>query len=401
MRLLVSLFSTVLVAKTYASYLDFGIPASTATVDVKVFHVANATGVNGTQDFILPILPGHDSATFPMHAFIVQHNGKSQTRLMFDLGIRKDPENFVPSVASYFSSGAFVVPPHKDIVELLQDGGINLTSIDAVIWRRVAQSLCRCPPIDVVFPDSHTHFDHVGDMSKFPNTTRLVVSAASDTSTYPTFANASLQESDFAGHNLTKVDFSTAKLTFSGLKAIDYFGDGSFYLLDTPGHMLGHMTGLARVTPTSFIVLGGDTFHHGGQARPQPHFQKNYPCPAHLLEESKSAISTDYFWSPGSRDGDFDLRTRAQPLLTISDLPTSFYADPAQADVSLDKVSTFDADPDFFVIVAHDASLTSAIPLFPASISDWKKRHLKESVVWNFVDAANPAFMFSPVNSTL
>ncbi|KAJ6456097.1 hypothetical protein C8R45DRAFT_914165 [Mycena sanguinolenta] len=384
MRLLSNLIPLVLVAKASASYLDFGIPASTATVDVRVFNVGNGTAVNEAHTFILPVLPGHESATFPFHAFLVENSHK---RVMFDLGIRKNTSDFSPSVAALIPA-VIQVDSQKDIVELLQDGGINLTSIDAVIW-------------------SHTHFDHIlclfwaplakGDMSKFPNTTGLIIGSTTDTSTYPTFPNASLQESDFAGHNVTKLDFTTAELTFNGLKAIDYFGDGSFYLLDTPGHQLGHLTAIARVTPTSFVVLGGDTFHHAGQARPQPQFQKHYPCPAHLLEEAKSAISTDYFWSPGSRDGDFDLLTRAQPLLTISNLPDSFYADPVKADVSLGKLSTFDADPDFFVVVAHDASLTSKIPLFPASISNWKEGHLKENVVWNFVDTANPAFTFSPV----
>jgi len=69
-----------------------------------------------------------------------------------------------------------------------------------------------------------------------------------------------------------------------------------------------------------------------------------------LLEESKSAISTDYFWSPGSRLGVFDLLSRVSQLLAISDVPGSFYADPVKSQVSLDKVAEFDADPDFFVI---------------------------------------------------
>jgi hypothetical protein len=119
-----------------------------------------------------------------------------------------------------------------------------------------------------------------------------------------------------SGHDITTVNFANAKLTFSGLKAVDYFGDGSFYLVDTPGegiscgnfqqygtdtnlnseqHLPGHLTALTDVTPNSFIVLGGDTFHHAGQAHPWPQFQMNFPCPAHLLEESKSAISMDFF----------------------------------------------------------------------------------------------------------
>ncbi|KAJ7119824.1 hypothetical protein C8R44DRAFT_922188 [Mycena epipterygia] len=192
MVLLPSLSLIFLAGGTYASFHDFGIPASSATVDVRVFNVGNANLTNTTHAFVAPVLPGHETITFPMFAFLVEHK-KTQTRLMFDLGMRKDVWNFVPTVASYFGPSGFMhVDSPKDITEQLQDGGISLASIDTVIW-------------------SHTHYDHIDS---------------------PT---ASLQASDFAGHNVTKVDFAASKLTFSGLKAVDYFGDGSFYLLDTPG----------------------------------------------------------------------------------------------------------------------------------------------------------------------
>ncbi|KAF7356299.1 Metallo-beta-lactamase superfamily protein [Mycena venus] len=365
MRLVFGILPIFLAHGVYASFRDFGLPASTSTVDVRVFNVANATVVNASQAFLLPVLPGHESTTFTAHSFLVEHT-KSHKRLI---------------VAGLITSGLFHFELDKDIPELLQDGGITLSSIDAVIW-------------------SHSHFDHIGDMSKFPNTTGLVIGSATDTSTYPEFANASLQASDFADHKITKLDFANASLTFSGLKAVDYFGDGSFYLLDTPGHMSGHLTALARVTPSSFIVLGGDSFHHAGEVRPRPQFQKNFPCPAHLLEEATTSISTDYFWSPRSRDRKFDVISRAQPLLRLSDLPDSFYADPVKAEVSLDKLASFDADPDFFVVAAHDLSLRSSLPYFPASLSGWKASRLKEKAVWNFIDKANPSFALSPTNGT-
>ncbi|KAJ7642703.1 beta-lactamase-like protein [Mycena polygramma] len=372
-----SIFALVLVGGSSASYLDFGIPRSNATVEVRVFNVANGTLVNDAHEFFLPDLLGYESAVFPMFSFLVEHKA-SQKRLLFNLGIRKDPQNLVPSLAGLYTSGGHQLEPHKDIVDLLQDGGIPLASIDAVIW-------------------SHAHFDHIGDMSKFPNTTGLVIGLETDTATYPQSPNASLQPSDFAGHQVTKLNFTTANPTFSGLKAIDYFGDGSFYLLNTPGHLPGHLTALARVTPTSFVSLGGDSFHHAGEARPRPQFQKNFPCPAHLLEESKSSISTDYFWSPHSRDGAFDLLSRAQQLLAVSDLPDSFYADPVASQVSLEKLATFDADPNIFVVVAHDISLRDSIPYFPESLNSWKANHLKDKTVWSFIDRRNPAFVFSPV----
>ncbi|KAJ7464104.1 beta-lactamase-like protein [Mycena latifolia] len=380
MFLLRSLSLTLLIGATVASYHDFGIPSSQATVEVKVFNVGIATLTNTTHAFVLPALPGHESIDFPMFAFLVEHKA-TQKRVMFDLGIRKDPLNFVPSIASFFSSGLFTGNEPKDITELLEDGGIPLTSIDTAIW-------------------SHSHFDHIGDMSKFPNSTKLIIGPGTDTAIFPESPAGSLQASDFAGHNVTELNFDATNLTFSGLKAIDYFGDGSFYLVDTPGHLPGHISALARVTPTSFLSLGGDTFHHAGEARPRPDFQKNYPCPAHLLEETQTSISTDYFWSPKSREGAFDMRSRAQQLLAISDLPDSFYADPVTSQVSLEKLATFDADPDFFVIIAHDLSLVSSLPYFPASLNNWKASHLKEQTVWNFVNATNPAFAFSPTNRT-
>ncbi|KAK7025221.1 Metallo-beta-lactamase superfamily protein [Favolaschia claudopus] len=393
------LFISLLVGQTLASWLDYGIPPSSATVDVRVFNVVNVTLVNAAHTFIAPVVPTHEDINLPVFSFLVEHKN-SNKRLMFDLGIRKDTENLAPSLQGLFTSGTVQGEQPFDITELLQAGGIPLESIDSVIW-------------------SHAHFDHIGDMSKFPNTTDLIIGSETNTETFPDFPNATLQASDFAqvisridriptlsfigsGRQVTKIDFSNANLIFSGMKAIDFFRDGSFYLLNTPGHHPGHLTALARVTPTTFILLGGDTFHHVGEARPRPALQKNFPCPAHILEEAKTAISTDFFWSPRSRDGAFDLRSRSSQLLAVSDTPDSFYADPVASQVSLEKIATFDADPDVFVVIAHDISIRDVIPYFPASLNDWKARDLKEKTLWSFIEESNPASVFRPsTNATV
>ncbi|KAJ7777353.1 beta-lactamase-like protein [Mycena metata] len=370
---------TFFIGGTCASYLDFGIPTSSATVKVRAFNVANITFVNQPSvSLIGPVLPGRGTILFSDYAFLIEHT-KSGKRLMFDLGTRIDPMNYAPSVVNkLFTQGIVQIKsPTKDIFAFLAEGGIALDSIRTVIW-------------------SHSHFDHVGDMSKFPNATELVIGPETETATYPQVASASLLASDFAGRTVTKVDFAAANLSLGSLKAVDYFGDGSFYLLDTPGHLPGHLTALARVTPTSFLHLGGDSFHNAGELRPRPELLKNFPCPAHLLHEAKAAISTDYFWSPKSREGVFDLHSRAQQFLVGSDLPTSLIASPITAGISVDKIAGFDADADFFVIAAHDVSLRDSIPYFPATLNNWKALNLKEKVVWNFVDKKNPAFLFSP-----
>ncbi|KAF7356545.1 J domain-containing protein [Mycena venus] len=261
-----------------------------------------------------------------------------------DLGVRKDPLNYPPAISTFFAAGIYSVPDDfSDIGELFEQGGIPIASINAVIW-------------------SHSHFDHIGDMSRFPNTTALVVGPGTNTELYPEVPDGVLQASDFRGHAVRELNFEETNLTFSGLKAIDYFEDGSLYLLNTPGAEI-HFTTLAACAP-------------------RPHFQLQLPCPAHLVHATKTTISTDYFWSWGSKEHAFDIKSRAEPLLAISDLAGSVYADPVAAKVSLEKVATFDADPDFLVIIAHDQSLVSLIPYFPASLNDWKANHWKEDLVW-------------------
>ncbi|KAJ7771585.1 beta-lactamase-like protein [Mycena metata] len=352
---------------------DFGIPSSNATVDVKAFNVANLTATLPGV-LIQPVLPAHPTIRIPLHAFLIEHTATGK-RFMFDIGIRNDTANLPPSVSSLFASGVYSAEPFKPITDLLEEGGIPLDSIETVIW-------------------SHAHFDHFGDMSKFPNTTGLVIGPGTNTSLYPEFPNSALQASDFAGRNVTELDFNQTDLTFSGLPALDYFGDGSFYLLNMPGHLGGHMSALARVTPSTFIVLGADTGHHPGQLRPRPNFQHAYPCPTELLEQSKTSVSTDYFWSPDTRPGVFDLSSRAQPLLSIPDLPDTADSNPVASRVSLDKVAEFDAHEDFFVLLAHDSSLLPVLPYFPNSLNTWKE--IKDQVLWGFLNETNPAYRFGP-----
>ena len=59
---------------------------------------------------------------------------------------------------------------------------------------------------------------------------------------------------------LTKEDYTVSIAHFP--HALDFFSDGSLYIIDSPGHLSGHVNVLARTSEDgSWIYLGGDTCH--------------------------------------------------------------------------------------------------------------------------------------------
>lgn len=84
---------------------------------------------------------------------------------------------------------------------------------------------------------SHYHWDHTGDPSTFPPSTDLVVGPGfkkAFTPGYPKNQDSPIRESDYQGRNLREISFDS-KFQIGGYAALDYFEDGSFYLLDSPG----------------------------------------------------------------------------------------------------------------------------------------------------------------------
>jgi hypothetical protein len=68
-----------------------------------------------------------------------------------------------------------------------------------------------------------------------------------------------VKSADLKGRRVNELDFDNSKesISIGRFKAFDWFEDGSFYLLDVPGHSAGLICGFARVKPDSFILMGG------------------------------------------------------------------------------------------------------------------------------------------------
>ncbi|CAH0047343.1 unnamed protein product [Clonostachys solani] len=316
-------------------------------------HVVNVSVIDSTANvrcpwgfFVKNPLPGHETLECPSFVFLVQH--PSGKRVLFDLGLRKDIEGFPPVIQQGMKG--MHMEAEKDIAQILKDSGkLSLDEIDAIIW-------------------SHWHADHTGDPSTFPSSTDLVVGPGFKKAIlpgYPANPHGVILESDYSGRELQEVDFSDS-IQIGEFRAFDYFNDGSFYLLDSPGHAVGHMSALARTTPSTFILMGGDGCHHSGSLRPSKHFplpDEVSPSPFSVPPHSHGTVC------PGAiLEAIHPLRTRTQPYYGL--LTEAQGRDVPAAEATIHKMISFDANDNVFVVTAHDRSLIDVIDFYPNSAND-------------------------------
>lgn len=166
-------------------------------------------------------------------------------------------------------------------------------------------------------------------------------------------------------------------LTIGKFPAIDLFGDGSFYLLDTPGHAVGHLAGLARTTPDTFIFMGGDLCHHGGELRPSEHL----PLPEKAFLQAFSHFPGGF--CPGAELE--ALQTSRSRAVNEPFLDPNMGVDIPQAISTIRKAQEADGDPNVLFIYAHDASVGAAVDLFPKYANDWKEKGWRENLLWQFL----------------
>ncbi|KAL4956601.1 Metallo-hydrolase/oxidoreductase [Aspergillus filifer] len=357
---------------TSAQPPPLGIPSSACTVQVQAINTTMQLYVR-SENFLNPVIPGYEAWNCPAMAFLITHL-ESGKKVLFDAGARKDYWNYSPFTAEKFAKGVNVKGLRIDmgVDEVLVQAGVDLDSLDAVIW-------------------SHWHFDHIGDTSKFPSSVTLIVGPGFQSNLlpgYPSNPNSPLLETDYTGREMREISFASG-LRIGQFNAHDFFGDGSFYLLDVPGHAIGHMCGLARTTsnPSTFILMGADSCHFVGSLRPSQYIplpdtisglDKYYPTP----------YPCEIFGACHPSHGEEEKRTT--PYYTASVAPKSVYIDPATANQSVRGLMEFDAAPEVFICLAHDPSLFEVLPMINeeprADICDWMEKRYKEATKWTFLN---------------
>ncbi|KAH9032902.1 beta-lactamase-like protein [Lactarius pseudohatsudake] len=316
-----------------------------STVGVSALFVGNVS--IPTSLIVQKPMPGHDTLDWPLYSFLIE-NEKAGKKVLFDLGLMKAWKEKQPDVLAGAQKVNATFEVLADVSELLTSASVPLASIDSIIW-------------------SHHHVEHIGDPSLFPPTTSLIVGPGFKTNptTYPGFPtnpDAHVSETAFQGRDLLELDFTTSSaLKIGGLRALDWFGDGSLYLLEAPGHTPEHIMALARTSADKFVLLAGDAAEHAAVLRPSP---------LRPLPDTLSSSRTTPFYEP-----------------TQFTMP-----DAAAGRATLAALQAFDASARVFVVLAHEPLFRDSGALFPAaSLARWEEAHgegndsRKDAVHWRFL----------------
>jgi glyoxylase-like metal-dependent hydrolase (beta-lactamase superfamily II) len=222
--------------------------------------------------------------TVPSLSFLIQHPSPSPSRtqsavtnLVFDLGIKRELDKYTTAQQAHNAQRQPIVTD-PDCAASLRKGNLDpAADIDFVVL-------------------SHAHWDHIGTPSDFTAATFVVGAGTLDLlrngagPLYPAelFNNDELPTSrtvefpptlpdeftvsdNSPKHTATPVDTHAVlppaadRWTWSPLAGfphvLDFFGDGSVYVIDSPGHLPGHVNLLVRTGERKYVYLGGDCCH--------------------------------------------------------------------------------------------------------------------------------------------
>ncbi|KAJ5113843.1 hypothetical protein N7456_002377 [Penicillium angulare] len=226
--------------------------------------------------FLAPLEDIESRRTVPSLSFLIQHCSRvtrKTTRLVFDLGIRREPHFYQEDIRRHTMTRE-PLSGRPDVIDSLDSGDIASSDIDMVIL-------------------SHVHWDHIGMPSDFPlssfavghgsldllNGTKVLSNGGHshfEKDLLPMERTVELPDPTRARIHDEQVDCHQDPVFYLGMlsqrlwrpfgpvpRTIDIFADGSVLLVDSPGHLPGHINLLCLVNldPVRYVYLAGDACH--------------------------------------------------------------------------------------------------------------------------------------------
>ena len=225
--------------------------------------------------FITPAPPGAIDVA-PSLSFLIEHS-KNKSKFVFDLGIRRDWENYTPENVKWIKN-TYTVHVPQDVIESLKKGGTSPSDISTVCL-------------------SHCHFDHVGDTTPFTNSTFIVGGEAASLFApgYPTDPN-SIFATALLPPERTIFLSSVEWLPLGPFPCtLDFYGDGSLYIVDSPGHLPGHINVLVRTSPDGgWVYLAGDSAHNWRLVTGEAEVAIGHPGHLHSCAHADKALTEEH-----------------------------------------------------------------------------------------------------------
>lgn len=221
-----------------------------------------------------------ESREFPSGVFLFE--GPDGRRVLFDTGYAPGEWRTGWRGAAYRRLLPPKVAPDDDIARQLSDDGVDPSSVTHVVL-------------------SHLHPDHIGGIRRFPAATFVMTAGQRRSSAAPRLRAGiltGLLPDWFDGAARIVLDDEAFRITDVegvAVRGADLFGDGSYLIVDLPGHADGHIGALVdgRVLLAGDAAWGSDLLAATGDLRAIPravqHDHHAYRRTAVVLQELAAA----------------------------------------------------------------------------------------------------------------
>jgi N-acyl homoserine lactone hydrolase len=211
-----------LVAVIVAVATNLGLGSGAASAGVEKLYVLDCgQNIGKDQSRWSPGVNAGKAIEFSDNCYLIRHD---KGLLLWDTGI-PDSVAAMPD-GMVVANGAITYHRAKTLAAQLEQIGVK--------------------PADVTYVAvSHTHGDHVGNITLFPTSTVLIQAA----------------EYDWAMAGPAKPAFVTTQKIEKLAGDRDVYADGTVKIVSTPGHTPGHQSLLVHLPKTGWLLLSGDAVH--------------------------------------------------------------------------------------------------------------------------------------------